>query len=297
MLKTKKRNKTKTRVRVEDEIEELRKELQKYEKQQQQERQKECRSFTSSQIKKVWDDSKDMEMLQARVEQVAAEESTHEKVMEQIDQKIETILEKFSLEQFQTRVEIIVPKVLNCHYENIEMEMRVNAYGCGSSNIYEIPSVEEEDGILIEFVDLSILLFILRRKRKHLKKEAEESAKAFSKPIESRSQSSEEQETKTAFQDGLKSHQRSQTENDLNEAPRRSTRSLNSAESTRSDGCTHCNQQQTDDITIHIQNHQAHHQKNDESQCEPKTLIRFLFISGTVGLLLTVGFVTYIWLS
>ena len=156
-------------------------------------------------------------------------------------------------------------------------------------------SVAHDDQILFDLVDLSIWLFSLRRKRKQLKKKAEEDTKAFSKPIESRSQTPEEM--KTAVQTKLISDQKSQIENTLRETARRSTRSLNSRASTKSESSTPSNQQQADEIAIHIQTHQIHHQKKDEPQCELKTLIRFLFISGTAGFLLTVGFLTYIWLS
>ena len=273
---------------VEDEITELLQLLRDQEEQQiqvkMQERQ-ECRSFTSSQIKRVWDDTKDMEMLQARVEKVATEEIKYEKVKDLIDQKLETILKEFTKEEFQIRVEIVVPKVLYCHYENIEMEKRTNAVG-------------HDDQNLIDLVDLSIWLFILRRKRKQLKKKAEEDKKAFSKPIESRSQTPEELKTAVHVQTKLISDQRNQIENASKETLTRSPRSLNSrASNTKSESIAPSTQQQTDEIAIHIQDHQIHHQKKDEPQCELKTLIRFLFISGTAGFLLTVGFLTYIWLS
>ena len=143
----------------------------------------ECKSFIFSEINILWDDAKADEMCQTfavlptilehveidemetitrlflfpnleldynKVEQCA------EKVEEKIDEKLDEVLKKVSREEFQKRTGIFVPKVLYCHYENFKTDF--------GHSILVTPSVANANKIFVQLIDLSILLFILKKK-------------------------------------------------------------------------------------------------------------------------------------
>ena len=143
----------------------------------------ESKTFIFSEIDILWDDAKADEMCQTFavlptiLEHVEIEEmetitrlflfpnleldynkveQCAEKVEAKIDEKLNEILKKVTREEFEKRIGIFVPKVLYCHYENFKTDF--------GHSILVTPSVANANKIFVQLIDLSILLFILKKK-------------------------------------------------------------------------------------------------------------------------------------
>ena len=138
-------------------------------------------------------------------------------------------------------------------------------------------------------------------KRKRVRKvEDQESRSTKSKSQIPLAESKRSKAKKVPQNARLKSDQKSRKSDETSSqnskrTTRSSTRPLNSRATSRTTISSYSKpRQKTNDTLIDMKNHQK---KNEQVQCEPKTLIRVLVVSSAVGFLVTVIFLIYIWLS
>ena len=257
----------------------------------------ECMSYISSQIQKNWTVFIDVEMLRARVEQAVTETDDefrwHSSLLEsewgecleitvkiailisKIYVKLDDVLKEYSITQFQAIVETIVPEVLLCHQENIERQQSGIAMESRSS-------VAHVNKILLDITDMSILLFILKRKQEKLKQrldKEESKLKAEIIELERRSLENDTDSRQTSRYPPTPSR------------PQRTAENVVTTMSTRSNRCHH--EQQIGDSVINFED--SHHEESEETNNAMKRLIPTLCFSSVIAFSLMVAFLVYIW--
>ena len=149
----------------------------------------ECKAFTSSQIEKSLKDSQDHEILQKRLEKRLADldlqiirvnnpkdyqgvKQYRDTIESKMSKKLEDILKSMTKQSFERKVGSLLAEVLDCHLKSIAEKREVNC------TRFDSATLRISDWSLLEFIELSILLFILKRKLDQLKVKAAEETKA-----------------------------------------------------------------------------------------------------------------------
>ena len=149
----------------------------------------ECKAFTSSQIEKFLKDSQDHEILQKRLEKRLADldlqiirvnnpkdyqgvKQYRDTIESKMSKKLEDILKSMTKQSFERKVGSLLAEVLDCHLKSIAEKREVNC------TRFDSATLRISDWSLLEFIELSILLFILKRKLDQLKVKAAEETKA-----------------------------------------------------------------------------------------------------------------------
>ena len=166
----------------------------------------ECTIFTTNQIQKVLKDFKNDEMLQKSVENRLAEKhllflhidknsNEYDKIKRyQMDvelkmhKRLADVLNNLTKVMFERKIESQLTDVLDCHLKSIgeKREVICTRYDSSSSTL------RLSNWNLLEFIELSILHFVLKRKLDRLKQKAEEETKAFIQTIEKGNQQRQE---------------------------------------------------------------------------------------------------------
>ena len=149
----------------------------------------ECKAFTSSQIEKSLKDFQDHENLQKRVQKRLADshlqlirvnnpedyqevKQYRDTIESKMNEKLQDVLKSMTKQSFERKVGSLLAEVLDCHLKSIAEKREVNC------TRFDSATLRISDWSLLEFIELSILLFILKRKLDQLKVKAAEETKA-----------------------------------------------------------------------------------------------------------------------